>query len=610
MKNAFVWFVVVWLCFSFCLLFAQRNNSGYWQQHVDYNINVDVDINNYKYTGKQKVIYTNNSPDTLKSVYFHLYFNAFKPDSEMDVRSRKISDPDPRVLDKISKLSLNDQGDLSVDELKLNGNVLNGEVAGTILEVDLNDPILPGKKGVFELAFQGKIPLIVRRAGKMNAEGVALSMAQWYPKIAEYDYEGWHADPYIGREFYGVWGDFDVTIKIDKNLIVAGTGYLKKKEKAGSSSNKLSWNFIAPKVHDFTWAADPDFVKDSIQAEKDIILNFYYKKTLNKKYLKNWKKLQPVTRELMRFFNKRIGLYPYNQYSVIQGGDGGMEYGMCTLITGERDFSSLVGVTAHELAHSWFHFVLATNESQHEWMDEGFTEYFGTEAESNIVGLDKNLYKKNAFDRYKSLVKSGLEQPQTTHADRYEYNTAYSVSAYIKGFIFLTQLKYLIGEKAFESSIKKYFNDWSFKHPTPNDFIRCAEKISGAELSWYLNDWTRTTNAIDYGIKNFYKEGTNNLIEIERIGLMPMPIEVLISYEDKSTDLIYVPLQMMRKTRPLKSKTILLKDWPWAQSSYVIEINTNKKIKSIQIDPSESIADINIDNNLLLTTENEKTKGQ
>ena len=167
-----------------------------------------------------------------------------------------------------------------------------------------------------------------------------------------------------------------------------------------------------------------------------------------------------------------------------------MEYGMCTLITGERDFSSLVGVTAHELAHSWFHFVLATNESQHEWMDEGFTEYFGTEAESNIVGLDKNLYKKNAFDRYKSLVKSGLEQPQTTHADRYEYNTAYSVSAYIKGFIFLTQLKYLIGEKAFESSIKKYFNDWSFKHPTPNDFIRCADKISGAELSWYFNDWT------------------------------------------------------------------------------------------------------------------------
>ena len=287
-----------------------------------------------------------------------------------------------------------------------------------------------------------------------------------------------------------------------------------------------------------------------------------------------------------------------------------MEYGMCTLITGERDFLSLVGVTAHELAHSWFHFVLATNESQHEWMDEGFTEYFGTEAESNIVGLDKNLYKKNAYDRYKSLVKSGLEQPQTTHADRYEYNTAYSMSAYVKGFIFLAQLKYLIGEKTFESSIKKYFNDWSFKHPTPNDFIRCAEKISGAELSWYLNDWTRTTNTIDYGIKNFYKEGTNNLIEIERIGLMPMPIEVLISYEDKSTDLIYVPLQMMRKTPPLKSKTILLKDWPWAQSSYVIEINTNKKIKSIQIDPSESIADINIDNNLLLTTENEKTKGQ
>ena len=195
--------------------------------------------------------------------------------------------------------------------------------------------------------FDAQVPVQIRRSGRNNKEGVALSMTQWYPKLAEYDDEGWHADPYIGREFHGVWGDFDVKLTIDKDYVVGGTGYLKNETKA--KSGKKTLHYVAPKVHDFTWAADPDFKHDTFEMPNGPTLHFYYKKTMSKKYQDNWKKLQSDTAKLMEFFSENVGKYPYDQYSVIQGGDGGMEYAMCTLITGERNYGSLLGVTSHEI---------------------------------------------------------------------------------------------------------------------------------------------------------------------------------------------------------------------------------------------------------------------
>lgn len=581
---------------------AQRSGaSNYWQQHVDYMIEVDVNVETAQYEGKQRVVYTNNSPDRLVRVFFHLYFNAFQPGSEMDVRSRNIADPDSRVMGRIEKLEKKDQGYLRVYSIKQDGVEINSHVAGTVLEVDLNKPIRPGESTVFDMAFSGQAPLIIRRAGKQNKEGVALSMAQWYPKLAEYDHEGWHASPYIGREFYGVWGDFDVKLTIDKNFVVGGTGYLQNPEAVEMSSNKSTskntWHFIAPNVHDFTWAADPDYIHDILEMEGGPKLHFYYKNTLSEKQLENWKKLQPVTARLMLFFNENIGTYPYEQYSVIQGGDGGMEYGMCTLITANRSFESLVGVTAHELAHSWFQFVLATNESKHEWMDEGFTEYYCTQAEASIMGVDEEGVFKSAYNRYRKLALSGLEQPQTTHADRFKFNTSYGVSAYTKGSIFLRQLKHIIGAIAFDKAMKNYFSLWSFKHPTPNDFIRCAEKSSGAELDWYLTDWTMTTNTIDYAVDSVTEAGDAVKVNLKRIGLMPIPIEVKVLYEGGAEENFYIPLQMMRAEKPLTKEITLLKDWAWARPIYDFTFIKKGEIKSITLDPDHKIADVNLNNN-------------
>ncbi|MBT8394126.1 MAG: M1 family peptidase, partial [Bacteroidia bacterium] len=279
---------IYFLLFVFSFLFIScksslNGSSGafhtfdryYWQQHVDYKMNIDMDVSTFKYKGEQELIYTNNSPDTLNRVFYHLFFNAFQPGSEMDVRSLTISDPDPRVRDRISKLKPDEIGYINVSSLKQNGQKLKFETVGTILEVNLSKPIKPGEQVKFDMRFNGQVPLQIRRAGRNNRENVALSMAQWYPKMAEYDFEGWHADPYIGREFYGVWGDFDVKITIDKDYVLGGTGYLQNPNEIGhgyeaepintTKPNKLTWHFKAPNVHDFTWAADPDYIHDTLQ---------------------------------------------------------------------------------------------------------------------------------------------------------------------------------------------------------------------------------------------------------------------------------------------------------------------------------------------------------
>jgi|TARA_R110001583_G_scaffold60523_1_gene179744 hypothetical protein len=613
-KGLFFGLVVAILCLTAQM--EAQNNTSYWQQHVDYSMDVNVDVEKYQYSGTQKLVYTNNSPDVLSRVYYHLFFNAFQPGSEMDMRLQSVADPDGRMMadgkSRIASLSPEEMGYLRVNSLTQDNQAVSFVEEGTILVVELNKPIPPGGKTTFEMTFNGQIPLQIRRSGRNSSEGVALSMSQWYPKLAEYDFEGWHADPYIAREFHGVWGDFDVKLTLDKKYVVGGTGYLQNPEEVGhgyetpgskikkTKGKTLTWHFKAPMVHDFMWAADPDYLHDTLKVENGPMLHFFYKN--DKEIVENWKKLQPKTAEAMQFFNKNIGDYPYEQYSVIQGGDGGMEYAMSTLITGGRNFGSLVGVMVHEMAHSWFQHVLASNESKHEWMDEGFTTFISSLCMDQIMDQKKENPFAGSYQGYYNLVASGKEQPQTTHADRYELNFAYGVAAYSKGAIFLSQLGYIIGQDKLMETLRKYYQDFKFKHPTPNDIKRTAEKVSGMELDWYLTDWTQTTNTIDYGIKAVEADGQKTNVSLERIGLMPMPIDILVLYNDGTQETFYAPLRMMygEKENPYPNlKRTVLQDWPWANTNYDLILDKElNNVKAIVLDPSQLMADVNEENNV------------
>ncbi len=609
----------------FLLLFSWSASAqaDRWQQRARYEMDIDFNVKKHQYDGEQRLTYYNNSPDTLEQVFYHLYFNAFQPNSMMDVRSQTIKDADPRVGNRIGKLNEDEIGYMRVESLKAGGRQVKFKEVGTILEVSLGQPILPGDSVLFEMEFEAQVPLQIRRSGRDNAEGIAYSMSQWYPKMCEYDYQGWHANPYVGREFYGIWGDFDVKITIDRDYIVGGTGYLQNPEEIGYGylpeeevdrprGRELTYHFFAPNVHDFMWAADPDYTHDTFERENGTVMHFFYQK--NERTEENWAQLPRVMDEAFNYINEHYGEYPYDQYSFIQGGDGGMEYPMGTLITGERSFPSLVGVSVHELMHSWYQMVLGTNESLYPWMDEGFTSW----ASSNVMNhlREQGLLPGNAVDNphlgtfmgYVNFSQSGLEEPLSTHADHYVTNSAYGVASYVKGSVFVEQLKHIMGEQAFNRGMLRYYNTWKFKHPNANDFIRVMEKQSGLELDWYKEYWVNTTATIDYAVQTIGAGEDGAEIVLEKVGRMPMPIEVEVALQDNSITRYYIPLRIMRGHKPLPGMK-LAEDWPWTHPTYTLKLDVPpSEIRSVVIDPDRKMADIDMENNVYKTEAQEESE--
>ena len=228
----------------FLLPLVALSQDSYWQQRVDYKMEIDVNVKDHTYNGEQKLVYTNNSPDTLRRVFYHLYYNAFKPGTDLEQNSRYSIDDSRSMSEKLMSLPKEDWGDVQVKSLKQDGVAVEFTVEETILEVLLENPLEPGESTALEMKFFVQTPAMIRRSGKNSEDNVAFSMSQWYPKLCQYDDEGWHANPYIGREFYGIWGDFDVTINIDKDYTVAGSGYLQSPELIGHGYAPLKLSLI------------------------------------------------------------------------------------------------------------------------------------------------------------------------------------------------------------------------------------------------------------------------------------------------------------------------------------------------------------------------------
>lgn len=603
------------------LALSAQAQDNHWQQQADYQMNVTMNVKNFQYKGVQKVTYINNSPDTLTTVFFHLYFNAFQPNSEMDANLQTLPDPDGRMAtnvgtpqrpiyeSRIAKLNPDEIGYLRVIKLTQDGVPATISHESTILKVTLPTPILPHSRTVLDLDFEGQVPVMIRRAGRNSPDDVALSMAQWYPKMVAYDHKGWHTTEYLGREFYGVWGNFDVKITLDKTYLVGASGVLQNPNEIGfgyedkgvkvptTKSATKTWHFIAERVHDFTWAADPQYVHDKHQLADGKTIHFIYKK-----YKDTWKQIQEPMLKVFDYYNQLVGKYPWPQYSFIQGGDGGMEYAMCTLMVGNEKYERLVGTAAHELAHAWFQHLLATDEAAYPWMDEGFTSYIEYLAEHQILKTKKTANPfDSAYKGYFGLVKSGFQEPTITHSDRFATNYAYSVTAYYKGLLFLTQLDYLMGNEALQKTLKRYYNEYAFKNPTPNDFIRIAEKVSGMQLQWFLNEFMETDHTADYAISNVEGKGNKTEVTLKRVGRLPLSIDLWVTDKAGNIRYVYVPLRMTYaekpNTYPAYPRTVL-PAWGWGNPTYTFTLDMPlEDIKSITLDPENKSVDTDKENN-------------
>lgn len=596
------------LCCSSLLVHGQCDR---WQQHVRYDMQVSLDPTNHRFTGRTALAYTNNSPDTLHEVFFHLYFNAFRPGSEMDVRSRTIADPDQRVTDRISALKPHEMGELIVDRMAQGSKQVRLEHLGTVLRAVLSQPLLPGKSTVLDFNFHGQVPVQIRRSGRDNAEGVAYSMAQWYPKLAEYDQRGWHAIPYVGREFHGVWGDFDVRITLDSAYTIAATGVLRNPEQIGHgypsrkpvkrpNGQQLTWRFLAKDVHDFAWAADKDFkhvVKPMADGPE---LHFFYKD--QPEYEAVWKDLPGYMEKSFRFMNTHFGRYPWPQYSFVQGGDGGMEYPMLTLITGKRRIGSLVGVSVHESVHSWYYGLLASNEGRFAWMDEGMTEYASSKVMQHLFGGDDDPHV-SSFLGYKALVESGKHEAPIMHADHFITNAAYGTTAYSFGEMFVHQLGAVIGEKTLSLGLLRYFWACKFKHPEPIDLERAMEKQSGLELDWYFDEWLNTTRTLDYAVSEVLQVGDSVRITVERKKEQLMPVDVEVVTRDAQSTRYHIPLSLARGAKRADSDAeafVLLRPWQWTDPAYTFVIKGDiGSIAGVMIDPLQRTADMDRENDAI-----------
>ena len=610
-------------------LFAQPER---WQQQINYKIDASLDVQKNTVKGTEEILYTNNSTDTLRKVYFHMYWNAFQPNSNMDARSRElgkntftsrrgdeVKDWDMRVRDRIQNLKPEEYGIQKVNTITINGKSQQLIEHETILEVVLTQPILPKSVVKMNVQFEAQVPVQIRRSGRDNKEGVRYSMSQWYPKMVEYDYQGWNTNPYIAREFYGVWGNYDVTLRMDKNYMVGGTGVLQNPTAPLDKDGNKVWNFKGNTIHDFVWFADNNFKHLSKEVRKGLTLHVYYK-AKDAKADSAWANVLWAAEKALPFMEQKMGTYPYPQYSFIQGGDGGMEYAMATLLVGPS-----LGTAFHEWIHSWYQHVLGTNESLFAWMDEGFTSYgeemvshyyetnFATQspyiseaAKKQIqVNLDRQskllpAVQNSNYSGYIALAKSGFEEPMSTHADHFNTNYAYSSAAYAKGGTFLGVLGYMMGEAKRDQLMLNYYNTWKFKHPNANDFIRVAEKTSGLQLQWLKEYWVNSTKTIDYGLNDIQVSGNAALISIQRLGKFPMPIEVVVTYKDGSSELHYIPLDLMLggKAQEGSMKQINHPEWKWTHPTYTFESTQPLgAIKSIEIDPSQRMPDINRSNN-------------
>jgi hypothetical protein len=609
--------LLVAICLFLSLnILAQPN---YWQQKIKYVMDVDLNVNTNIMKGKQTITYTNNSSDTLNRIFIHLFWNAFQPNSMMDVNSRgsesiivgrdrngnPATDFDRRFRRKINELEPKEQGYCNVVKFLYNDKPQKTKLHETILEVQLDKPIFPKSSAVFLTEFESQVPKLARRSGRDNLENVRYSMGQWYPKISEYDVEGWHPDDYVRGEFYGVWGDYDVSITLDKTYKLGGTGVLQNATEIGwgydkegtglkqVNSNTRTWKFSAKNVHDFAWAADPAYKHITRKTANGPLLHFIYKEDPAEEA--KWQATADSCAIIYPFMAKTFGAYPYPVYSFLQGSGGGTEYPMATMIR-NGSFETAV----HEWCHSWYQMMLGTNENLYAWMDEGFTDY----AEAKILAwLRKKDFFEGAaeYDQYFFLAKSPFDEPMSTHSNYYRTNLASNTNAYYKGAVFLRQLGYVVGEANIDKILLEYYRQWRFKHPTPNDFVRVAEKVSGLQLQWYKEYMMNTTKTINYGIDSLWEVGGATRVRLENLGQMPMPIEVRITFKDGSSEWHYVPLSLQFGDKPAdvwQTSRVVYPEWKWTHRTYEIETkNRLTDITSIEIDPTHRVADIDEKNN-------------
>ena len=504
-------------------VFCQVN---YWQQQVNYKIDVTLNDNDNTLDGYIKMDYFNNSPDTLYFIWIHLWPNAYKNDrtafSDQLLQNGRtdfyFSDEDKRGY--INRLALKVNGTLA--------HMQDHPEHQDIISLLLPQPLPPKGNATIETPFHVKLPFNFSRGGHV---GQAYQITQWYPKPAVYDHKGWHPIPYLDQgEFYSEFGNYEVQITLPANYIVAATGELKgeitqpdkithailnsEKKQARkhkpffpekvredvvitSSSQMKTITYVQNNVHDFAWFADKSFMvkTDTLQLGSGRVIKvaaYYLHADADL-----WKKSLHFIKKSIITRSNYLGEYPYNTVTAVEaimGFYGGMEYPTITSISPVKTEYELESVIEHEVGHNWNYGVLATNERTHPWMDEGINTFYDNRyysSGSNIIKENTDDKKRNFFqsplpDNHDKFVAENLyatqkDQPIETSSEKFS-EANYNAIAYYKTGQWMKLLENDLGKRMFDSCMREYYRRWRFKHPYPEDLQKIFEEVSGKNL--------------------------------------------------------------------------------------------------------------------------------
>ena len=541
------------------ILIASKGYSQnkYWQQQTDFSINVSLNDTAHVLNGYEKIKYYNNSPDTLRFIWIHLWPNAYKNDRTAFAEQELINGSTNFYFSKEKDRGYINQLNFKVDGI--NALTEDHPLHQDIVKLNLPKPLLPNTNTLIETPFRVKLPFTFSRSGHIEQN---YQITQWYPKPAVYDKDGWHPMPYLDQgEFYAEFGNYDVKITIPENYVVAATGdlqdesekiFLKSKErytnfkkptKIISSTTTKTIQYIQNNVHDFAWFADKYFVVKSDTAlieENKIVQVFSYILPEN---LSLWENSITYAKRSLQSKSKWIGNYPYNTVSLVDTRtpyEGGMEYPTITAIKGglESDMEILIN---HEIGHNWFYGILATNERDNPWMDEGMNTYYDKRYYKTY--LEKPKVKETFFTRrmpedfeelfLKTTIALKIDQPINTNAEKFTEEN-YNLIAYEKAAQWLVLLEKEVGINNFEKLMRQYYETWKFKHPTKEDFKLLAENISGKDLNILFAKLEQKGNLVENNSKKKIKFGTLfNLKEAEKYNYINIAPALGINYYDK-----------------------------------------------------------------------------
>jgi hypothetical protein len=594
-----------------------RSGSGapgpkYWEQRASYDLHGTLDTTAKSLQGEMTLRYTNNSPDTLRYVWFQVEQNAFRngslnsyvfpPDSRFGARNFEGGD----AIDRFNEVGAGGKK-----------TALKMRVEGTVMRVDLATPLAPGQTTTFDAAWHFNIP--EHGADRMGRDGALFELAQWYPRVCVYDdLRGWNSEPYLGQgEFYLEYGDYNLSVTVPAGYIVAATGALQnaaevltatevaRLARAAKSDTTIhivtqaelkdgtarpkktgmqTWRFTSKNVRDAVWAASPDYLWDASSWQGHMAFGYYRQSAVD-----TWMDAADMSRMSIMEYSERWFQYPYPQISAVEGPISGMEYPMLAMENKSADKYELYNVVTHEIGHMWYPMIVGSNERLHMWQDEGFNTFINYFSEARRFP-DKGSYDaRAAHDREQvvAYMQHNADEPLEVGPDRIDPSIL-GENAYVKTAVGLALLRdEILGPQAFDESFREYTRRWAFKHPAPSDFFHTMEDASGKRLDWFFREWflenPHFDQAIDTLVHKQFGDVDSVAVVYSNHARGVMPIHARFTFSDGSKQDFNYPAEV----------------WSTNTTYYLRRYDfKGKTIAKVELDPDSKVPDIDRSNNV------------